>query len=91
MLHIIFTILISHCPLFAFGRLFFLIADGLWDVMSNQEVSDMVVQVMMSFDPSRGISWEDGGAYQEAAQTLTQEAYVRGSSDNIGVCVVAVV
>eukprot|EP00562_Extubocellulus_spinifer_P011187 CAMPEP_0178540978 /NCGR_PEP_ID=MMETSP0697-20121206/1304_1 /TAXON_ID=265572 /ORGANISM="Extubocellulus spinifer, Strain CCMP396" /LENGTH=1236 /DNA_ID=CAMNT_0020173329 /DNA_START=61 /DNA_END=3767 /DNA_ORIENTATION=+ len=62
-------------------------SDGLWDVMSNKEVSDMAVQVMNDFDMSHGISWEEGGAYQEAAQILTQEAYVRGSSDNIGVCV----
>jgi serine/threonine protein phosphatase PrpC len=67
-----------------------IVADGLWDVMSNKEVSDMAVQVMKDFDMSHGISWEEGGAYQEAAQILTQEAYVRGSSDNIGVCVVAI-
>ena len=57
--------------------------------MSNQEVNDMVLQVMDEFDPSHGITWEEGGAYQEAAQMLTHEAFIRGSSDNIGVCVVA--
>ena len=67
----------------------YLTADGLWDVMSNQEVNDMALQVMDEFDPSHGITWEEGGAYQEAAQMLTHEAYIRGSSDNIGVCVVA--
>ena len=51
----------------------------------------MAVEVMRNFDTSHGISWEEGGAYQEAAQMLTQEAYVRGSSDNIGVCVVAMI
>lgn len=65
------------------------LADGLWDVMSNQEVNDMVLQGMDEFDPSHGITWEEGGAYQEAAQMLTHQAYIRGSSDNIGVCVVA--
>ena len=75
-------------PLFFFWIICFT-ADGLWDVMSNQEVNDMVVQVMEEFDPSHGITWEEGGAYQEAAQMLTHEAYIRGSSDNIGVCVVA--
>jgi len=74
----------------AFDILSVTVADGLWDVMSNKEVSDMAVQVMNDFDMSHGISWEEGGAYQEAAQILTQEAYVRGSSDNIGVCVVAI-
>ena len=49
----------------------------------------MVLQVMGEFDPSHGITWEEGGAYQEAAQILTHEAFIRGSSDNIGVCVVA--
>jgi len=68
-----------------------LASDGLWDVMSNQEAVDMVVQVIRKYDPDHGISWEDGGAFQEAAQRLTEEAYVRGSTDNIGVCVVAIV
>ena len=68
-----------------------LASDGLWDVMSNEEAVEMVVQVMQKFDPHHGISWENGGAFQGAAQMLTQEAYVRGSTDNIGVCVVAVV
>ena len=30
------------------------------------------------------------GPFQEAAERLAVEAYVRGSTDNIGVCVVAV-
>ena len=78
-------------PLFCFwcNNNYLFTADGLWDVMSNQEVNDMVLQVMEEFDPRHGITWEEGGAYQEAAQMLTHEAYIRGSSDNIGVCVVA--
>jgi protein phosphatase 1L len=59
-----------------------LASDGLWDVMSNQEAVDLAWQVMKG---SKG-----GTAFQEAAEVLTQEAYVRGSSDNIGVCVVAI-
>lgn len=59
-----------------------LASDGLWDVMSNQEAVDMVVQVIRA---NKGNS-----AYQEAAELLTQESYVRGSLDNIGVCVVAI-
>ena len=59
-----------------------LASDGLWDVMSNQEAVDLAWHVMKE---NKG-----GTAFQEAAEVLTQEAYVRGSSDNIGVCVVAI-
>ena len=31
-----------------------------------------------------------GGPFQESAERLAVEAYVRGSTDNIGVCVVAI-
>jgi len=68
-----------------------LASDGLWDVLSNQEAIDLVVLVLREYDADSGISWEEGGAFQEGAQRLTQEAYVRGSTDNIGVCVVALV
>lgn len=68
-----------------------LASDGLWDVFTNQEAVDRVEQVIQKYDPGRTKGWEeDGGAFQEAAEVLTQEAYVRGSTDNIGVCVVAV-
>ncbi|KAL7530009.1 hypothetical protein ACHAXR_003268, partial [Thalassiosira sp. AJA248-18] len=59
-----------------------LASDGLWDVMSNQEAVELAWQVI-----NGNMS---GTAYQDAAELLTQEAYVRGSSDNIGVCVVAI-
>ncbi len=67
-------------------------SDGLWDVISNQEVIDMVVDVIRHYYvPGNTLRLEEGGgAFQEAAQRLTQEAYVRGSTDNIGVCVVAI-
>ena len=60
-----------------------LASDGLWDVMSNQEAIDLAWQV---------VETEKGSvaAFQEAAEVLTQEAYIRGSSDNIGVCVVSI-
>jgi serine/threonine protein phosphatase PrpC len=67
-----------------------LASDGLWDVVTNQEAVDMVTQVMEQHDNNHGTSWEEGGAFQEAAEVLTQEAYVRGSTDNIGVCVFAI-
>lgn len=84
-----------------------LASDGLWDVVSNQEAIDLVISVLRKYrieqnssssfemnekeEESNSFSWEDGGAFQLAAQYLTQEAYVRGSTDNIGVCVVAIV
>lgn len=67
-----------------------LASDGLWDVMSNQEVVDMVDEVLDSFNSTQTVNWKEGGAFQEAAERLTQEAYVRGSTDNIGVCVVSI-
>ena len=33
---------------------------------------------------------ENGGPFQESAERLAVEAYVRGSTDNIGVCVIAI-
>jgi serine/threonine protein phosphatase PrpC len=67
-----------------------LASDGLWDVISNQEAVDMVVKVMESYASTDRVSWNNGGAFQEAAEVLAIDAYVRGSTDNIGVCVVAV-
>lgn len=67
-------------------------SDGLWDVISNQEAVDMVLEVIRQYITPENTTFrleEGGGAFQEAAQRLTQEAYVRGSTDNIGVCVVA--
>lgn len=34
--------------------------------------------------------WYETAALQQAAEALTHEAYVRGSTDNIGVCIVAI-
>lgn len=67
-----------------------LASDGLWDVVSNEDAINLVVHVLRQYDSESGISWEEGGAFQEAAQRLTHEAYIRGSTDNIGVCVVAI-
>mmetsp|Transcript_22394 Transcript_22394/g.54225 ORF Transcript_22394/g.54225 Transcript_22394/m.54225 type:complete len:610 (-) Transcript_22394:110-1939(-) len=59
-----------------------LASDGLWDVLSNQEAVDLAWQIIKEN--------KNGTGYQEAAEVLTQESYVRGSLDNIGVCVVAI-
>jgi serine/threonine protein phosphatase PrpC len=68
-----------------------LASDGLWDVVSNQEAVDMVTEVYRhSSERNMKVKWDDGGSFQEAARRLTHEAYTRGSTDNIGVCVVAI-
>mmetsp|Transcript_107913 Transcript_107913/g.220287 ORF Transcript_107913/g.220287 Transcript_107913/m.220287 type:complete len:270 (+) Transcript_107913:226-1035(+) len=93
-----------------------LASDGLWDVMSNQEAVDMVVDIILrqhgeAFETNTKATGEvalfpfedgalhadhdaddegSGGPFQESAERLAVEAYVRGSTDNIGVCVVAI-
>lgn len=51
-----------------------LACDGLWDVMSNEEVIDIVKQV---------------GSPAAAAITIRDMAYQLGSSDNISVIVIS--
>lgn len=34
--------------------------------------------------------WRSTAGFQKAAEALTHEAFVRGSTDNIGVCIVAI-
>eukprot|EP01041_Mallomonas_annulata_P000203 gene203-366_t len=84
------------------GDISFLIiaSDGLWDVMSNQEATDFVcehlineINTAISFredndneNISKGIVPVD--AMHGASRLLAQEAFIRGSMDNIGVCIV---
>ena len=54
-----------------------LACDGLWDVMAHQEAVDYVLRNLVSanFDP------------QELAMLMVEEAYKRGSTDNITIMV----
>lgn len=52
------------------------------DRVENQEAVDMVAEVVAAAD-------EESTGLQEAAESLTLEAYVRGSRDNIGTLVIA--
>jgi len=64
-------------------------SDGLWDVMTEQDVADFVCDhlgqylSMPSYDSLLPID-----AFHETAKLLAQAAYVRGSMDNIGVCLI---
>jgi serine/threonine protein phosphatase PrpC len=68
-------------------------SDGLWDVMSNDEACDIVCDYLasgtLSTDtiPRASLAMD---AYQNVAKILALEGYVRGSSDNIGVCVIEI-
>lgn len=64
-----------------------LASDGLWDVVDNDDAVMMVAEIVQSM--SNQSPWQENSSWQQAAEALVREAYVRGSSDNIGVCVVA--
>jgi serine/threonine protein phosphatase PrpC len=88
------------------GSLLVLATDGLWDVMSNEEVAIMIweEQAKATERERNGSSQtslhmkrkggnhqdenKNGGLVQAMARKLTLEAYVRGSTDNIGVNVI---
>jgi serine/threonine protein phosphatase PrpC len=79
-------------------------SDGLWDVMTEQDVADFVCDhlgLYLSIPSSGNDSFDNNSsrrnhvspllpidAFHETAKLLAQEAYVRGSMDNIGVCLI---
>ena len=83
-------------------------SDGLWDVMTEQDVADFVCDhlgLYLSMPSSGNESFDNNNssssrrrnhvpsllpidAFHETAKLLAQEAYVRGSMDNIGVCLI---
>ena len=86
------------------GDSYFLIvaSDGLWDVVPidtatelvcqffNQQLEHWRMRVGVGEREDNDADWQDTRAswYHEAAKLLALEAYVRGSTDNIGVCIV---
>ena len=79
--------------------LFLIIAsDGLWDVLSNDEATELVCESLVALvHHHSGSSVASGSpevvtfpadAFHEASKILAHEAFLRGSSDNIGVCVI---
>ena len=63
-------------------------SDGLWDVFDNQEAVDYVceyLETVLSENNELPL-----GAFHNAARSLSTEAFMRGSTDNIGVCIVDV-
>jgi serine/threonine protein phosphatase PrpC/serine/threonine protein kinase len=73
------------------SQLFLIVAsDGLWDVVSNDDGSELVCDFLMKQMTSIDAyaSFLPADAFHNAAKLLAHEALVRGASDNIGVCVV---
>jgi serine/threonine protein phosphatase PrpC len=80
--------------------LFLIVAsDGLWDVMNSYEATELVCEFLLTqiVKPTVQLSRENVSDYgvlllpeamQNAAKLLALEAFVRGSMDNVGVCVV---
>lgn len=64
-----------------------LASDGLWDVFSSQEAVDFTCN-HLAFALDVTTKLLPVTAFHTAARALSVEAFMRGSSDNIGVCVV---
>ena len=76
-------------------------SDGLWDVMSNLEATELVCELLTTYihnHTQHAVDARDtppstkrllpAEAMHGAAKMLAHEAFIRGSRDNIGVCVV---
>ncbi|XP_004503481.1 probable protein phosphatase 2C 6 [Cicer arietinum] len=63
-----------------------LASDGLWDVMTNEEVGDIARHILRR--RRRSLSMEEISPAQVVADSLTEIAYSRNSKDNISIIVV---
>jgi len=61
-------------------RFVILACDGVWDVLSDQQACDSVKAALAS-------GHDGGGTAADAAKKLANEAYAKGSLDNISVVV----
>ncbi|KAL6221876.1 hypothetical protein ACLB2K_005268 [Fragaria x ananassa] len=65
-----------------------LASDGLWDVMTNEEVGEVARHILRRRRRSMFTNTEEISAAQAVADHLTEIAYGRNSSDNISIIVV---
>nr|KYP67477.1 putative protein phosphatase 2C 6 [Cajanus cajan] len=63
-----------------------LASDGLWDVMTNEEVGEVARHILRR--RRRSLSMEEKSPAQVVADSLTEIAYGRNSKDNISIIVV---
>jgi serine/threonine protein phosphatase PrpC len=75
------------------NKFLILASDGLWDVISNQEAVNFTCKYLLNSllrneDSNDVLPTE---AFHFAAKALAVEAFVRGSSDNIGVCIIDII
>lgn len=63
-----------------------LASDGLWDVMTNEEVGEVARRILRR--RRRSLSMEETSPAQVVAESLTEIAYGRNSKDNISIIVV---
>ena len=65
-----------------------LASDGLWDVMSNEEVGELARRLLRRRRRSMNMTDQEVTPAQAVADNLTEIAYCRNSSDNISIIVV---